>query len=289
MFDERLHNVLAGVSVYIVRDYQLRGLLRPVACTMGGHGLFDDAAFQRLCFVRAAFEAGIGLDALARLCRALGAADGDQAIAQLGVLRQLVERRHEALAAEYLEIDLTESVAFGDPTMFPALEALRRIGVRFAADDFGTGYSCLQHLKCCPITTLKIDQSFIAGLANDHRGQTIVHNVIQLAHVLGMEVVAEGAETSASLDLLRQVDCDSGQGFLFAKPMPVTTFVAFVKQWTKTAMNVDEPITSCCVCCKEIPLDAAFTPEGTEYVEHFCGLDCYVRFQARAKAEAGSR
>ncbi len=49
-------------------------------------------------------------------------------------------------------------------------------------------------------------------------------------------------------------------------------------------MNVIEPTTSCCVCCKEIPLDAAFTPEGTKYVEHFCGLDCYERFQARAKA-----
>jgi MerR family mercuric resistance operon transcriptional regulator len=61
----------AGVSVHIVRDYLLRGLLRPVACTTGGYGLFDDAALQRLCFVRAAFEAGIGLDALARLCRAL--------------------------------------------------------------------------------------------------------------------------------------------------------------------------------------------------------------------------
>src|SRR3546814_5216263 len=65
----------AGVSVHIVRDYLLRGLLRPVACTTGGYGLFDDAALQRLCFVRAAFEAGIGLDALARLCRALDAAD----------------------------------------------------------------------------------------------------------------------------------------------------------------------------------------------------------------------
>ncbi|MCQ6498067.1 EAL domain-containing protein, partial [Vibrio parahaemolyticus] len=83
-------------------------------------------------------------------------------------------------------------------------EALRQIGVRFAADDFGTGYSCLQHLKCCPISTLKIDQSFVAGLANDHRDQTIVRTVIQLAHGLGMEVVAEGVETSASLDLLRQ-------------------------------------------------------------------------------------
>jgi EAL domain-containing protein (putative c-di-GMP-specific phosphodiesterase class I) len=116
------------------------------------------------------------------------------------------------LPAEYLEIELTESVAFGDPAIFPALEALRQIGVRFAADDFGTGYSCLQHLKCCPISTLKIDQSFVAGLANDHRDQTIVHTVIQLAHGLGMDVVAEGVETSASLDLLRQADCDTGQG-----------------------------------------------------------------------------
>ena len=87
------HN--AGVSVHIVRDYLVRGLLRPVACTTGGYGVFDDAALQRLCFVRAA---GIGLDALARLCRALDAADGAQAAAQLAVLRQLVERRRAALA-----------------------------------------------------------------------------------------------------------------------------------------------------------------------------------------------
>jgi MerR family mercuric resistance operon transcriptional regulator len=89
----------AGVSVHIVRDYLLRGLLRPVAYTTGGYGLFDDTALQRLRFVRAAFEAGIGLDALARLCRALDAADGDGASAQLAVLRQLVERRREALPA----------------------------------------------------------------------------------------------------------------------------------------------------------------------------------------------
>lgn len=88
----------AGVSVHVVRDYLVRGLLRPVACTTGGYGVFDDAALQRLCFVRAAFEAGIGLDALARLCRALDAADGDQAVAQLATLRQFVEHRREALA-----------------------------------------------------------------------------------------------------------------------------------------------------------------------------------------------
>ncbi|RCH32684.1 EAL domain protein [Pseudomonas aeruginosa] len=164
------------------------------------------------------------------------------------------------LPAEYLEIELTESVAFGDPAIFPALDALRQIGVRFAADDFGTGYSCLQHLKCCPISTLKIDQSFVAGLANDRRDQTIVHTVIQLAHGLGMDVVAEGVETSASLDLLRQADCDTGQGFLFAKPMPAAAFAVFVSQWRGATMNAsDSTTTSCCVCCKEIPLDAAFT------------------------------
>ena len=94
----------AGVSVHIVRDYLLRGLLRPVACTTGGYGLFDDAALQRLCFVRAAFEAGIGLDALARLCRALDAANGDETAVQLAVLRQFVERRREALTD--LEVQL---------------------------------------------------------------------------------------------------------------------------------------------------------------------------------------
>ncbi len=192
------------------------------------------------------------------------------------------------LPAEYLEIELTESVAFGDPAIFPALEALRQIGVRFAADDFGTGYSCLQHLKCCPISTLKVDQSFVAGLANDHRDRTIVHSVIQLAHGLVMDVVAEGVETSASLDLLRQADCDTGQGFLFAKPMPAAAFAAFVNQWKGTTMNANDQTTSCCVCCKEIPLDAAFTPEGAEYVEHFCGLECYQRFQARAKLAAAT-
>ncbi len=189
------------------------------------------------------------------------------------------------LPAEYLEIELTESFAFGDPAIFPALEALRAIGVRFAVDDFGTGYSCLQHLKCCPISTLKIDQSFIAGLANDHRDRTIVNTVIQLAHGLGMDVVAEGVETAACLELLRQADCDTGQGFLFAQPMPAVAFAAFVSQWRGATMNANDPTAaSCCVCCKEIPLDAAFTPEGAEYVEHFCGLECYQRFQARAKA-----
>jgi len=95
----------AGVSVHVVRDYMLRGLLRPVERTAGGYGLFDADALKRLCFVRAAFEAGIGLDMLTRLCRALDAAGDDEAVVHLANLLQLVERRRQALAD--LEAQLT--------------------------------------------------------------------------------------------------------------------------------------------------------------------------------------
>lgn len=96
----------AGVSVHVVRDYKVRGLLRPVARTAGGYGVFDAAALQRLCFVRAALEAGIGLDLLTRLCRALDTADGEEASARLADLCRLVERRRLALAK--LDAQLSE-------------------------------------------------------------------------------------------------------------------------------------------------------------------------------------
>ncbi len=95
----------AGVSVHVVRDYIVRGLLRPVARTAGGYGLFDAEVLQRLCFVRAALEAGVGLDLLTRLCHALDASDGDEAAARLADLCQLVEHRRRALAL--LEEQLT--------------------------------------------------------------------------------------------------------------------------------------------------------------------------------------
>ena len=96
----------AGVSMHVVRDYMVRGLLRPVARTAGGYGLFDAEVLQRLCFVRAALEAGIGLDLLMRLCRALDTADGDEASARLADLGHFVERPRQALVN--LETQLTE-------------------------------------------------------------------------------------------------------------------------------------------------------------------------------------
>ncbi|MBI2311428.1 MAG: mercuric resistance transcriptional repressor protein MerD [Betaproteobacteria bacterium] len=96
----------AGVSVHVVRDYVLRGLLHPAQRTESGYGLYDTQALQRLCFVRAAFEAGIGLGTLTRLCRAWDAEDGAAAAECLADLRQSVERRRQSLMA--LEAQLAE-------------------------------------------------------------------------------------------------------------------------------------------------------------------------------------
>jgi hypothetical protein len=86
-----------------------------------------------------------------------------------------------------------------------------------------------------------------------------------------------------------QVDCDEAQGFLFAKPLTAEGLARFLGQWRTPLMDQNDALAiACCVCCKEIPLDAAFTPEGAEYVTQFCGLDCYQRFAARVKALAAS-
>lgn len=95
----------AGVSVHVVRDYLLRGLLRPAAHSAGGHRLFDAQALQRLCFVREAFEAGISLQHLTRLCRALDDPHGDEAVARLAELRQHVRQRQQALVGLEMQLD----------------------------------------------------------------------------------------------------------------------------------------------------------------------------------------
>ena len=124
------------------------------------------------------------------------------------------------LPAALLELELTESILLDD-----AADAQRRLGelaalgVRLALDDFGTGYSSLSYLKDLPLHRLKIDRSFVAPLPEARRQGAIVQAVVHMAAALGMEVVAEGVETPAQADFLRQAGCTFGQGYLFARPM----------------------------------------------------------------------
>jgi diguanylate cyclase len=101
----------------------------------------------------------------------------------------------------------------------PTLEALRSLGVHLAIDDFGTGYSALSRLRTMPFDRLKIDKAFVDDIGLTQQAPLLVDTILEMAHVLGLEVVAEGVETAAQADYLRERDCDFAQGYLFNRPM----------------------------------------------------------------------
>ena len=135
-----------------------------------------------------------------------------------GTVKQILERT--GLAASCLTLDVTETVyikALEGNTA--ALDGLKKAGVRISIDDFGVGYSSLSYLKRLPADILKIDRSFIAGLGEDMEDTAIVRMIIELAHTLGMEVVAEGVENVEQATSLREMDCDMAQGYHFGRPL----------------------------------------------------------------------
>ena len=145
--------------------------------------------------------------------------------------RDLADARfHEELASALerhriepsaLELEITEDVLVSEHARSARrLERIVDLGVRIAIDDFGVGYSSLGQLKNVPAQVLKIDQSFVSGMASDRRDEAIVTSSIRLAHDLGLEVVAEGVETLHHISQLREAGCDVVQGYLVGRPMP---------------------------------------------------------------------
>jgi EAL domain-containing protein (putative c-di-GMP-specific phosphodiesterase class I) len=100
------------------------------------------------------------------------------------------------------------------------MSALRRSGLRIAIDDFGTGYSNLSYIQDLPVSTIKIDRAFVRDLDTSSKSQTLVRTIITMAHDLGYEVVAEGIESAAVLELLTDWGCDEGQGYHLSRPAP---------------------------------------------------------------------
>jgi EAL domain-containing protein (putative c-di-GMP-specific phosphodiesterase class I) len=124
------------------------------------------------------------------------------------------------VAPAALEVEITESSIMADPTRASdVLRSLRSLGVRIAIDDFGTGYSSLAHLKQLPVDVLKVDRSFVCDMLADDSDRIIVRSTIDLAHNLGLRVVAEGVESEATAALLAQLGCDQAQGYHFSRPM----------------------------------------------------------------------
>jgi diguanylate cyclase (GGDEF)-like protein len=127
--------------------------------------------------------------------------------------------------ARQLTLEVTEDAVMSDSDRAEAvLSALRALGVRLSLDDFGTGQSSLARLIHLPVDELKIDRSFVQGLALDPRNAAVVRAAVTLGHELGLDVVAEGIETPEALATLTEAGCDLGQGFLFARPLPAAEF-----------------------------------------------------------------
>jgi diguanylate cyclase (GGDEF)-like protein/PAS domain S-box-containing protein len=131
----------------------------------------------------------------------------------------------DARSAAGLEIEITEGVIMEDiDYSISMLGTIRALGVTVAVDDFGTGFSSLRYVARLPLDSLKIDQSFIAGIANGPSGRSLVSTIISLGHALKLKVIAEGVETEEQMRLLRTLGCDETQGYLFSNPVPVDVF-----------------------------------------------------------------
>ena len=128
--------------------------------------------------------------------------------------------KETGLSPHDLSLEITESVMMHDALALSALRELKGMGIGLSMDDFGTGYSSLSYLKRFPIDTLKIDRSYVDGLGSDAGDTAIVHATIAFARSLNLNVTAEGIENAEQLSLLRDLGCELGQGYHFAKPLP---------------------------------------------------------------------
>jgi EAL domain-containing protein (putative c-di-GMP-specific phosphodiesterase class I) len=130
-----------------------------------------------------------------------------------------------------------------------SLLAIRALGVTIAVDDFGTGFSSLSYLSKLPLDTLKIDRSFVADMVSGAGGMTLVSVIINMAHALKLNVVAEGVETEEQQRQLRLMHCDEMQGYLFGKPVPVDVFekkylmATTVTQQIRGVSSLGAPVT----------------------------------------------
>jgi diguanylate cyclase (GGDEF)-like protein len=143
---------------------------------------------------------------------------------------RVLQRHH--VDPRQIILEITESAIMDDPQRaLNTLNRLHALGVKLSIDDFGTGYSSLAYLKQLPVDELKIDKSFVMNMQDDLQDAKIVRSTVDLAHNLGLSVVAEGVETSKTWKLLAALSCDEAQGYFISKPMPADQFAQWVRTW----------------------------------------------------------
>ncbi len=186
-----------------------------------GRWVLDEACRQAVGWRDAGHAIGVAVNVSARQL------DTDEFI--IDVERVL---RETGLEPSQLTIEITETALMRDIERTAArLTTVKQLGVRVAIDDFGTGYSSMAHLQRLSVDALKIDRSFIAQMTHNQEGETIIRTLVQLGKSLSIETLAEGIERANELSLLQGERCDSGQGFLFARPLESSDASEFLRNW----------------------------------------------------------
>ncbi len=225
-----------GVEALIRWEHPVRGVVQPDdfiplleetgLIVEVGKWVLEEACKQGAVWRTAGYPIGMAVNVSGRQL------DTDQLIVDIETALSDSSLDPDALTIEITETTLMRNVE----ETARRLAQVKALGVRIAIDDFGTGYSSLAHLQRFPVDALKIDRSFISGLTHNEEGETLMHTLVQLGKALSIETFAEGIEQQHELSLLKEQDCDSGQGFLFARPLDVAATEAFLEQnWTSKA------------------------------------------------------
>jgi diguanylate cyclase (GGDEF)-like protein len=196
-----------------------------------GAWVLAEACRQGATWHRAGYPIGMAVNVSAR---------------QLDTDRLVTEVRNAlattGLDAKALTVEITETTLMRNvEETARRLTAIRALGVRVAIDDFGTGYSSLAHLQQFPVDALKIDRSFISRLTENPEGETLIHTLVQLGKALSIETLAEGIEQQQELSMLQEEGCDSGQGFLYARPMDAAATETFLRTCASGADPASAP------------------------------------------------
>jgi EAL domain-containing protein (putative c-di-GMP-specific phosphodiesterase class I) len=149
------------------------------------------------------------------------------------IVDRLAERLvHHGVGAGQIQLEITEGALMADPRrVLTTLRRLDRLGIALSLDDFGTGYSSMQHLRRLPLAEVKIDRSFVLGMADDSDDEAIVRSIIELSGALGLRVVAEGVEDERTFRLLAAAGCDVAQGWFYARPMPADQLASWLSRY----------------------------------------------------------
>jgi diguanylate cyclase (GGDEF)-like protein len=228
-----------GMEALIRWRSPVRGVVQPddfiplleetgLICEVGAWVL-REACLQGAAWRRHGYDVGIAVNVSARQL------ETDEFV---GEVRGALAR--SGLEPSALTIEITETTLMSDADETACrLVAIKELGVRIAIDDFGTGYSSLAYLQRFPVDALKIDRSFISRASEDPEGDTLIRTLVQLGKSLSIETLAEGIEQSRELSLLKEEQCDSGQGFLFARPLDSATCDSFLRERLGKSVSAD--------------------------------------------------